>query len=224
MIDRMAPLRIDAVVFDFDGLILDTEMPSFVSWREVFEHFGCELTEEEHVSTLGSNFDRIELLRGRVTSPLPPDDEVRALKFRRHQELLADIEPLPGVMSWLDEADALGISLGIASSSPPDWVHDLLDRFDLRRRFAAVICCGDDLPRKPEPDAYLAACTALGVHPSTAVAVEDSANGVAAAKAAGLLCVAVPNELTRGLDLSAADVRLTSLADESLADVCARFG
>ena len=213
----------EAVVFDFDGLILDTELPSFVSWREVFEHYGCELTEEEHVSTLGTNFDRIELLRARAGERLTSDEEARALKHRRHQELLADIEPLPGVMSWLDEADALGIPLGIASSSPADWVHDLLDRFDLTRRFATVVCCGDDLPRKPEPDAYLTACQRLGTSPTRSVAVEDSANGIAAAKAAGLHCVAVPNALTRGLDLSAADVQLASLADESLAEVCARL-
>ena len=214
---------IHAVVFDFDGLILDTEMPSFVSWREVFEHYGCELTEEEHVSTLGTNFDRIELLRSRAGTRLTSDEEARALKQQRHHELLADIEPLPGVLSWLDEADALGIPLAIASSSPAEWVHDLLDRFDLTRRFATVVCCGDDLPRKPEPDAYVIACQRLGAAPSRSVAVEDSANGVAAAKAAGLHCVAVPNALTRSLDLSAADVQLASLADESLAEVCARL-
>ena len=213
----------EAVVFDFDGLILDTEMPSFVSWREVFEHYGCELTEEEHVSTLGTNFDRIELLRSRAGERLTSDDEARARKQQRHQELLADIEPLPGVMAWLDEADAMGIPMAIASSSPADWVLTLLDRFDLTRRFAAVVCCGDDLPRKPEPDAYLAACRQLDAAPGRSVAVEDSANGVAAAKAAGLHCVAVPNALTRGLDLSAADVQLVSLADESLAAVCARL-
>lgn len=210
---------IDAVVFDFDGLILDTEMPSYLSWREVFEHYGCELTQDDHLSTLGTNFDRMELLRSRVTAPLPPDDEVRALKLRRHQELLAEIDPLPGVLDWLVEAEARGLPLAIASSSPSDWVHDLLDRFELRRRFTAVICCGTELPAKPNPDCYVAACDELGVAPSKALAVEDSFNGVAAAKAAGLWCVAVPNQLTRRLDLSAADVELESLDQMTLAEV-----
>ena len=77
---------IDAVVFDFDGLILDTEMPSYLSWAEVFGQFGCELTEDDHASTIGAQFDRMTLLRARAARPLPPDDEVRAIKQRRHVE------------------------------------------------------------------------------------------------------------------------------------------
>jgi HAD superfamily hydrolase (TIGR01509 family) len=214
---------IDAIVFDFDGLILETEMPSYLSWRELFERFGCQLTEDEHVGTIGTHFDRLQLLRERATVTLPTDDELRAIKLRRHHELLAEIEVLPGVLDWLDAADRRGLPLAIASSSPDDWVIDHLERIDLRHRFRAVICCGDDLPRKPEPDAYLAACDALAVEPSRALAVEDSANGIAAAKTAGLWCVAVPNPLTRRLDLGAADVQVASLAEITLDEVLERL-
>jgi HAD superfamily hydrolase (TIGR01509 family) len=213
---------IEALVFDFDGLILDTEMPSFLSWAEVFEHFGCELGEDEHALTIGAHFERIDLLKQRAAGPLPPDDEVRALKQRRHEELLAQLEILPGVMSWLDEADALGLPLAIASSSPSSWVQGLLDRYDLTGRFRTVVCCEDGMPPKPSPDCYVEACRRLGADPARSMAVEDSANGVAAARAAGLWCVVVPNHLTRRLDLSAADVHLSSLADASLVDVIAR--
>jgi beta-phosphoglucomutase-like phosphatase (HAD superfamily) len=85
------------------------------------------------------------------------------------------------------------------------------------------MCAGEQRAGKPAPDTYLAACVALGVEARRALAVEDSAHGVAAAKAAGLLCVVVPNSLTKGLDLSAADLRLDSLADCSLADAVARI-
>ncbi|MBA3654587.1 MAG: HAD family phosphatase [Actinobacteria bacterium] len=210
---------IDAVVFDFDGLILDTEMPSFLSWVEVFEHFGCELHEDEHALTIGAHFERIDLLKARARVALPSDDDVRAIKQRRHAELLAEMEILPGVVTWLDEADALGLPLAIASSSPSSWVSGLLDRFELTGRFRHVVCCEDGRPPKPAPDCYLAACDALGVAPANALAVEDSANGVAAAKAAGLYCVAVPNRLTLRLDLSAADRQLASLEEQTLAEV-----
>jgi len=212
-------MTIEAVVFDFDGLIVDTEMPSYLSWREVFERFGCELPEVEHAHTIGAQFDRLELLKERATCELPPDDELRDIKQRRHLQLLAEAKPLPGVVAWFDEADALGLPIGIASSSPSDWILGHLDDLGLRDRFGAVVCCGTERPPKPSPDCYLAACDELGVAPTNALAVEDSANGVAAAKTAGLRCVAVPNALTRHLDLSAADVLLASLAEASLADV-----
>ena len=98
-----------------------------------------------------------------------------------------------------------------------------LDRLQLRDRFACVACFSDQLAGKPEPDTYLAACAAVGVDPRAALAVEDSPHGVTAAKAAGLWCVAVPNDITRRLDLSHADLRLASLADASLQDVIARI-
>jgi HAD superfamily hydrolase (TIGR01509 family) len=214
---------IDAVVFDFDGLILDTEMPSYLSWAEVFAQFGCELSEDDHAHNIGAQFDRMTLLRQRAARPLPPDDEIRAIKQRRHLELLAEIDVLPGVVEWLDDAHALGMPVAIASSSPSDWVLEHLDRVGLLSRFRAVVCCDNGMPPKPSPDCYAAACNALGVAPARALAVEDSANGIAAARAAGLACVVVPNALTQRLDLSAADVRLTSLADASLRDVAARL-
>ena len=215
---------IDAVVFDFDGLILDTEMPSYMSWREVFHRFGVELEEVEHAHTIGAHFDRVDLLRQRANVELPSDDELRELKQRRHVELLTETEVLPGVVAWLDEATALGLPVAIASSSPSNWIYGHLDDLGLRKRFEHVICCEAGMPPKPAPDCYVAACDALGVSPVNALAVEDSRNGVAAAKAAGLRCVAVPNALTRHLDLSAADLELTSLADMSLADAIARLG
>ena len=214
---------IEAVVFDFDGLILDTEMPSYLSWAEVFRSVGLDHTEDDHVTTIGSNFDRMEQLRQRATGTLPPDDELRAIKDKRHRELLSGMEILPGVRDWLDEADRLGLGLAIASSSPSSWVLEHLDAYGLTPRFAHVVCCENGIERKPAPDSYRIACERLGVAPASALAVEDSANGVAAAKAAGLWCVAVPNALTKRLDFSAADVRVASLADISLAEVCDRL-
>lgn len=116
------------------------------------------------------------------------------------------------------------MKVGVASSSTLHWVGGHLDRLAFRKVFDAVTCREDGMRAKPAPDLYLAAVQALGVAPNEAVAVEDSRNGIAAAKAAGLRCVAVPNELTSQQDLSAADLRLRSLADTPLDAILARLG
>jgi beta-phosphoglucomutase-like phosphatase (HAD superfamily) len=126
-------------------------------------------------------------------------------------------------MAWITEAATAGLGIAIASSSPDDWVLGHLDRLGLRSRFDHVMCAGESRAGKPAPDTYLAACAALGVDAQRALAVEDSSHGVAAAKRAGLLCVVVPNALTKALDLSAADLRLDSLAECSLRDAVARI-
>ena len=130
---------------------------------------------------------------------------------------------LPGVREYVDEARRLGLRLGVASSSSRRWVEGHLQRLGLRDRFD-VIRCADDVPRvKPDPALYRAVLDATGVRPEDAMALEDSPNGVLAAKRAGLTCVAVPNALTARLDLSHADLSLTSLADLPLAELLSRI-
>jgi beta-phosphoglucomutase-like phosphatase (HAD superfamily) len=103
-----------------------------------------------------------------------------------------------------------GLLLAVASSSTLQWVSDHLERLGLLDRFSAISTSEKGVPAKPEPDVYRRALEAIDVDPSAAVAFEDSPNGIAAAKAAGLFCVAVPNRMTCGLDLSAADVVVES--------------
>jgi HAD superfamily hydrolase (TIGR01509 family) len=216
---------IRAVVFDFDGLILDTEVPVYQAWTEEFEAYGCgPLTLDEWAAEIGTSgeVDTIALIQARATRPVDLD-EMHARRRARRDELLAREDARPGVREWLDAADALGLSVAIASSSPPEWVHGHLDRLELRTRFTHIACFVQGLQSKPAPDLYLAACRALGVAPDEAIAIEDSPNGVTAAKRAGLFCVAVPNPLTARLDTSHADLRLQSLRDMSLPDVLASF-
>jgi HAD superfamily hydrolase (TIGR01509 family) len=212
---------ISAVVFDFDGLILDTESADYRASAEAFARYGSELTEEEFSAIIGTHWDAYTVLMDRATLPLPPKNELRATHDARTRELHEELDILPGVAAWIDTAQGTGLRLAIASTSSVRWVTDHLDRLGLLDAFPVLSCCGlgSVLPPKPAPDCYLAACDALGVEPRSALAVEDSANGVTAAKGAGLWCVAVPNALTRRNDLSAADMQLTSLADASLGDV-----
>ena len=218
-------MRLHGLVFDFDGLILDTELPTYRAWAEIFRDHGCEpLTLEEWSAELGTQgrMDPVALLAARTGLQLDGED-VQRLRRARRDELLAEERVRPGVEAWLDEADRLGLPVAVASSSRIDWVGGHLERLGLTARFRHLSCFGDGLPAKPAPDVYLAACRTLGAEPAMALAVEDSPNGVAAAKAGGLRCVAVPNEVSAGLDLSAADLVLGSLADLSLSEVAARL-
>ena len=198
-------VRIRAVVFDFDGLILDTELPIFRAWCRVFEAHGTiPPTIAEWSAGIGTTegLDMESWLRERVGGPI--DFAVINESRRMHRdELLAVERALPGVVDWLDEAEAAGYGVAIASSSPDDWVYEHLDRLGLVARFSAIVTAGGELRSKPAPDTYLEACARLAVEPRHALALEDSPNGIAAAKAAGLRCVTVPHPLTETLDLSA---------------------
>ncbi len=219
-------IEIDAVVFDFDGLMLDTEMPVYAAWCAAFESYGgAPPTVEEWGTIIGTDSDNrelLDLLMTRASRPVDVD-EMHAARRAHRDSLLAAEEVLPGVLEWISEALAAGLGIAIASSSPDDWVLGHLERLGLRSHFHHVICAGVDRPGKPAPDTYLAACAELGVEEKRTLAVEDSANGIAAAKRAGLWCVVVPNSLTKSLDLSAADLRLGSLAECSWQEAVARL-
>ncbi len=216
------PLR--AMIFDFDGLVLDTETPEFTAWQEVYAAHGATL--EQHIwaqviGTTESSWDPWLHLEGLIGYPVDRKT-LRAGRQARHHALIAAEVSRPGVESWLDEARDLGLTIGLASSSSRGWVTTHLDRLGLLDRFA-VIATGDRVRHtKPDPAVYLLALAELGVDAAEAIAVEDSANGIAAAKAAGLVCVAIPNPMTAGLDLSRADLVLDSLADMTIREVARR--
>jgi HAD superfamily hydrolase (TIGR01509 family) len=211
-------------VFDFDGLILDTEEPVYQSWLEVYAAHGEQLPFERWVEIVGSTttgFHPQHHLEERLGRPL--SREVLERRVGRRTELILTRQLLPGVVERVDEAKALGLKLGVASSSTTDWVSGHLARLGILEKFDCVRCREDVAHVKPEPDLYLAALACLGVPPSEAIAIEDSPNGVTAARRAGMRCVAIPNSITAGLDLSHADMVLGSLADMSLPDLLSKL-
>ncbi len=216
---------IRALIFDFDGLILETEEPIYRSWKEVYEARGVALPFDLWVRTVGSSnqaFHPQRYLEERLGVPLSQDVLDRRVA-RRAEMVLA--EPLrPGVVDMAKAARARGMKVGVASSSSRDWVKGHLGRLGILDRFDCVVCRDDVEHVKPEPDLYLASLACLGVAAAEAVAIEDSPNGVTAAKRAGLGCVAVPNRITSSLDLSQADLRLTSLADVTLPQLLEKLG
>jgi HAD superfamily hydrolase (TIGR01509 family) len=212
-----------AVVFDFDGLILDTETSIYNAWAEAYRAHGLEPIDLETWCAEIGTHNRLDLVGPlRVAAPDLDIEAFDAARRARRDELLSVEELLPGVEQWLEDAAAAGLAVAIASSSPPEWVEPHLQRFDLIDRFACISCFREPLRPKPEPDLYIAACDSLGVAPSEAIAVEDSPNGVAAAKAAGMFSVAVPRGMTAALDCSGADVVTSSLADLPLAEAISR--
>jgi HAD superfamily hydrolase (TIGR01509 family) len=216
---------IRALIFDFDGLILETEEPIFRSWKEVYEAHGVPLPFELWVKTVGSSNQefppqlRLEESLGRQLT----QDEIDSRVARRMELVLA--EPVrPGVVDLARAAREDGMKVGVASSSSRDWVMGHLARLGIVDLFDCLRCRDDVEHVKPEPDLYLAGLDCLGVTAAEAVAIEDSPNGVMAAKRAGLRCVAVPNRITVGLDLSKADLRLSSLADVTLPLLLEKLG
>jgi HAD superfamily hydrolase (TIGR01509 family) len=211
---------IRALVFDFDGLILDTEEPVYRSWLEVYQAHGEELPFERWVQIVGSTtagFHPQHHLEERLGRSLPK--EVLDRRVGRRTEMILAQEVLPGVVRHLEEARTMGLKLGVASSSTSDWVRGHLARLGILERFDCMRC-RDDVPNaKPEPDLYLAVLECLGVRASEAIAIEDSPNGVLAAKRAGLRCVAIPNSITARLDLGQADLLLGSLAELTLPEL-----
>jgi HAD superfamily hydrolase (TIGR01509 family) len=212
---------IRAVVFDFDGLMVDTEMPAYQAWLELYQEHEQTFPLERWCATLGgvaTDFDPITYLSGLIEGPV----DVAALRERRQrrkQELAARAPLMPGVAAYLDDAARLGVRLGVASSSPRAWVLEHLNRLGVATRFMAIVTADNVAHVKPAPDLYLAAVAALGVVPIEAIALEDAPSGVLSAKRAGLWAVAVPNPLTRHLPLDHADMRITSLADVPLAEL-----
>ncbi len=205
-------------MFDFDGLILDTETPLFVSWMDIYRDAGLSVSPATWASVLGGDADppaAYEMLERHLGHPIDRS-ALRARRLVREAELLARQTLLPGVCELLAEAGSRQLKLAVASSSERAWVEKHLARFDVLNCFDAIVCAGEVDRTKPFPDLYTRALERLSVHASEAIALEDSTHGVDAAKRAGLFCVAVPNAVTRYADFSRADLVLSSLFQCSL--------
>jgi HAD superfamily hydrolase (TIGR01509 family) len=211
-----------AIIFDFDGVILDTETPLFDAWARTFEHFGVEpIGHDRWVDSLGRHEDDvavlkpIELLEDALGRPVNPS-EVQRVRRRFRDETLDRLPIQPGVDELLEAAAELGLSVAIASSSPNDWIERHLKSRGWLHRFPVVACAGNGVPGKPNPAVYLEAARRLEVAPGECLAIEDSPHGTAAAKGAGAICVAVPTRLSKSLDFSQADMIVESITEIDL--------
>lgn len=198
---------IKGIIFDFDGTILDTETPDFHCWQKLFEDHGCELAQEDWCKVVGTTWDvfnPFDHLESQIGRSVDRDELWRAQKEIFHG-LVEKQAPLPGVEAMLRAAKEAGLKLAVASSSGRPWVEGHLKRLGLLEYFPVLKTAEDVAKVKPDPALYVEALNALELEPHEAVALEDSVNGVLAAKAAGLYCVAIPNSVTAALDFSVAD-------------------
>jgi HAD superfamily hydrolase (TIGR01509 family) len=212
-------MRLQALIFDFDGLILDTETPEVEVWKTIFREHGHELPVDEWAKTIGgyglSSYDaatHLAQLTGLDPAPL-------RTRYRSESDVIIHASPvLPGVLDLLRNGTTRGLRLAVASSSSHAWVDSHLSRLGLADRFDRVICSDDVAPgrTKPNPDLFLLALDQLKVQKEAAVVFEDSPNGVKAARAAGIFVVAVPNPLTLRLGVDGANLMVNSLAGLTL--------
>ncbi len=205
---------IRALIFDFDGTIIDSETPVFEGWKQTYAEHGHELPLERYVEIIGTaahTFDPHAHLEGLIGRTLDRE-QLTAERQLKHRAVIYSNDTLPGVRTWIEEATALQMPLAIASSSQQWWVDSNLTRLQLREKFKVLRTREMVASAKPAPDLFLAALDGLGLKPHEAVVIEDSAHGVTAAKAAGLFTIAVPNPVTAGLDFSGADMVVQSLA------------
>jgi HAD superfamily hydrolase (TIGR01509 family) len=187
-----------ALIFDFDGTILDTELPTFQAWQRMYDAHGQVLSFEEYSAAIGSDynaFDPRRTLEERCGKQLNWE-QLDAQRRQGCLEIISAQSPLPGINRLLDEARELSLRCAIASSSPSEWVRGHLGRLGLLERFNFISCAENGCPTKPSPEVYLRALRGLGMSTAEALAIEDSPNGVLATQRAGIRCVVVPNELT----------------------------
>lgn len=210
------------LVLDFDGTVLNTEDSVYQVWAELWDDHGHELALVDWQRNIGTEdvFDPWIELENRLGRPL--DAVLHEHRRSRQDQLLAELEPRSGVLRWLSDAEAMNLPVGIASSSPSEWVESHLVRLGIRDRFSCVVCRDEEIPAKPDPTSYQVACKRLGADPVDSVAIEDSPHGVTAAVGAGLFTVATPHRLTVGLDLTAADIIVGSLDDLALSETLVR--
>jgi HAD superfamily hydrolase (TIGR01509 family) len=207
-----------ALIFDFDGLILDTETPEYLTWQNIYAEHGFELPHDEWGRIIGgyglSDFDAADHLSRLTQGQL----DSSALRTRHSAESLARIHTqsvLPGVLELIHDAKKHDLKLAIASSSHHAWVDGHAQRLGIFHYFDKVICA-DDVGfgrTKPNPDLFLSALNQLQVQKNEAVVFEDSPNGVLAANRAGIFVVAIPNPVTASLAIEGANLILSSLSE-----------
>lgn len=215
---------IKALVFDFDGLIFDTETHEFRVHQEIFREHGVELPLDVWsvcVGTVG-NFDVYEYLAECLGRPVNRDRLLQTREAKFWHAILQE-GPRPGVEAYLKTAKELGLKLGVASSSTYSWVSGFLKHLNLFDYFDCICTSNDVEHVKPDPALYRLALERLGVKPQEAVAFEDSVHGANAAKKAGLLCVVVPNSVTSSFDFGKVNYRLSSFQELDLPSLLSKL-
>ena len=215
------PMLPEALIFDLDGTVVDTETPEYEAIREVWREHGLDYTVVQFERVIGTAtgasawIDELEIAFGSRV------DRAAALASHSavHGLLTGALQPRDGILALIADAADAGIPMAIASNSPRWWVQARIEAAGIVDAFASIVSVDDSSMPKPDPAPFREACAAVGADPTRSVAFEDSTTGVRSARAAGLYTVACAGPLTRGHDLSAADRVITSHTEISIADL-----
>lgn len=215
---------LQALIFDFDGLILDTETPEYEAWQQIYQEHGLLLSLQDWGSIVGGHtgkpFDPAAYLASH--NPALDADTLARQASSRSMEIILKMAPLPGAARLIRQGREHGLKLAVASSSPHSWVDGHLHRLGLYAAFDTVVCREDVAQPKPAPDLFLEALRRLDVLPGHALVFEDSPNGALAARRAGIACRVIRNPVTSQLSFEGDVIELDSLEQFSLSNALAR--
>ena len=218
-------MAIKGIIFDFDGLICDTETPEVRAWEALFAKYGFTFPFERYQETIGaihnddSPFVFLEELLGH---PVERCDVKEGFLHLRNE--LIESEPMrPGILNYLDEAKNKGLLIGLASSSPRSWIDYHLSRFGILDYFSCIKTCNDVRNTKPDPELYIKSLDCMHLLAHEVIALEDSPNGVTAARKAGIYTTVFPNEVTRHFEFGNADLVIESLEEMPLKELLRYF-
>lgn len=214
---------IKAIIFDFDGLLVDTETPEFEALKQIYEEHGATLQLETYAQNIGTHIGSYnpyahlsELLQQTIDA-----DHVKKIHRERFHQKLEALKPRDGVISILNEAKELDLKIGLATSSNRAWIDSFFERLNLTPYFDAI-STSDDVERvKPDPALYVRTMQLLDVKGDEVIAFEDSLNGSKAAVAAGIHCIAVPNPVTQHFSFDHCARQIGSMSDHTLAQLIA---
>ncbi|MFD2327961.1 HAD family hydrolase [Cohnella sp. GCM10020058] len=204
-----------AVIFDFDGTILDTETAWYEAFKSAYREYEVDLSLDMYAGCIGTSlhkFNPYEYLITDLKLPIDPD-LFRESVHELHGKLMEREQMRPGVLHFLNSAKAAGLKIGLASSSRREWVETHLKKLGILDYFDCIRTADDVSEVKPSPELYMQALRALGVSALEAIAIEDSPNGAKAAEDAGIRCIVTPNPLTKRLEFGDCLRRVESLLE-----------
>jgi len=219
----MTDSRLEAVLWDLDGVIADTGIYHYQAWQDVFGKRGVTFTEEQFMRHFGQRHDTI--IRTALGSNISAE-EFNAITSEKQENyrrrVVNNIRPLPGAVELIRSLNQHGIKTAIASSAPPENIEIIIRGLGIEDCFQAIARGTDVAEGKPNPEVFLLAAEKLGVEPGSCVVIEDAIAGVAAARKAGMKCVAVTNSHPRN-SLKQADLIVDTLEDLSVSDLVKLF-
>ena len=212
---------ISTLIFDLDGVIVDSEPIHFSVEKKLFSELGLNITDRKHLTFVGSSsFNMWQQIKATADIPISAEELVNMSDERYLEEIakIEDLKPIKGVKDLIiDSADVL--KLAIASSSSRKIIESVLNRLQLSKYFSVIVSGAELINSKPHPEIFYTACKKLGALPQECLVIEDSHNGVKAAKSANMSCVAYKNPNSGAQDLSAADFVIDDFSSYDISEI-----